>query len=754
MPMQKRKKLFLTAAAVVALCIFATGFFVLSPPAPKVTAGELKTFSSEEELARYIQTYMELSRQFDYFFGGAPRTAAPRITETPLRMTQKMAEDTVQGTGAAQPEAAPTAKSAQPAAGSPPADYSSTNVQVEGVDEGDIVKSDGQYLYVLSGNKAAIVEAYPAEKARLVSEIAYAGSPREAFINKNKLVVFGAQPGYGETFIRVYDTADKEKPVLKRDVSCRGNYVTSRMIGDYVYVIINAPVIVRTNGPQQKQKAENQTAPGQKAEQKIELPQLTVDGRTQTVLPAEIHYFDYPDRSYCYTMILSFNTQNDEVKSKTFLTGISQNVYASAQNIYLTGIKAPDFRSLAAGLLEELAGLVPPEIREKFVRLQNSGQDPAQLVQEAVNICEDYLSTLDERESAALAEKILAAREKWQMEIARQRDRTAIHKLAAANGEVTYRCSGDVPGQVLNQFSMDEYKGMFRIATTSQGLLGNWQPNTRNNIYVLDEGLQIIGRLQGLAPAEQIYAARFMGERAYLVTFRRIDPLFVIDLKDPAQPKVLGELKIPGYSDYLHPYDENYLIGIGKEVPGEIVPLSAPADSSAQVQIWPPPRETGIKIALFDVRDPARPKEAAKYVIPGENADSPALRDHKAVLFSREKHLLAIPVSFAPVYRIMSRPEIARPQPGAAAPEVIAPPPRRPRSDFWHGVYVFDLSPENGLRLKGKITLSEAGSVQEKTAGPAKRSLYINEVLYTVSDRLIKMNDLGTLKEINEVWLD
>lgn len=752
----RRKKLFLMVAAAAALSVLAAVLFIVSPPAQKVSAGELKTFSSEEELARYIQTNMELSRQFDYFFGGAGKMAVP--AEAPLRTTQKIAEH--QGADAAPQAAAPAAKSAQPAAGNPPADYSSTNVQVEGVDEGDIVKSDGQYLYVLSGHKAAIVEAYPAEKARLVSEIAFAGSPREAFINKNKLVVFGARPGYGETFIRVYDTADKEKPVLKRDVSCRGNYVTSRMIGDYVYVIINAPVVVGPYpyGSEQKQKPENQTAPGQKAEQKIELPELTIDGRTQTVLPTAIHYFDYPDRSYCYTMILSFNTQNDDekVKSKTFLTGISQNVYASAQNIYLTGVKAPDFRSLTAGLLAELAGLMPPEIREKFVQLQNSGQDPAQLVQEAVNICEDYLSTLDEQESAALAEKILAAREKWQMEIARQRDRTAIYKLAVANGEVTYRCSGDVPGQVLNQFSMDEFKGMFRIATTSQGLLENWQPNTRNNIYVLDEGLQIIGRLQGLAPTERIYAARFMGERAYLVTFRRLDPLFVIDLRDPYQPKVLGELKIPGYSDYLHPYDENYLIGIGKEVPGEIVPLSAPANDGARVQIWPPPpRETGIKIALFDVRDPAQPIEAAKYVIPGENADSPALRDHKAVLFSREKHLLAIPVSFEPVYRIMNRPEIARPQPGAAAPEAVASEPARfSRSDFWHGVYVFELSPENGLQLKGKIAHSEGGASQEKGTGPAQRSLSINDTLYTVSDRLIKMNDLGTLKEINEIWLD
>lgn len=743
--MKGAQKLFVTVAAAAALLALAAVLLVTSPPVQNVNAGELKTFSSEEELAAYIQQNVQLFRQYDYLFGG------PRIINealgTPLRAAQNMAEKTA--AGAAQQAAAPEAKIFQSEA-----DYSTTNIQVEGVDEGDIVKSDGRYLYVLSGNKAAIVAAYPAEKARILSEIAFAGQPVEAFINKDKLVVFGRQPDYRETFIRVYDTADKEKPLLKRDVTCRGNYVTSRMIGDYVYAIINAPVTWAQNLPEQK--GENGNPSGQSSPTKVELPQLTIDGRLETVPPAQIHYFDYPDRNYHYTMVLAVNTQNDEekVKRKTFLTGVSQNIYASVQNIYLTGAKAPDFRALSAKFLEEAAQLLPAEIQEKINRLKNSETNVGRLIQEVTAIFEDYLGTLSDREAAALADKILAGREKWQAEIARERDKTIIHKLAVADGEVTYRCSGEVPGHVLNQFSMDEYKGLFRIATTAQGFLGNWQPNTRNNIYVLDEGLQVIGRLQGLAPTERIYAARFMGDRAYLVTFRRIDPLFVIDLKDPRQPKLLGELKIPGYSDYLHPYDENHLIGIGKEIDAGPVPLPAPAPAAGEpaVQIWPPPptREQGIKIALFDVSDPARPKETAKYVIPGDTADSAALRDHKAVLFSRPKNLLAIPVSFGPVYRIMDNPELSSPVPG-----IIAPGPKKlPYYQGWHGVYVFDLSLENGIRLKGKIAHSEGGFSEEKAAGPVKRSLYINDVLYTLSDRLLKMNDLGTLKELNALRLD
>lgn|GEM_PF-4962167 len=180
------------------------------------------------------------------------------------------------------------------------------------MDEGDIVKSDGQYLYVLSGNKAAIIEAYPAEKARIVSEITFPGQPREVFINKDKLVIFGHQPGCRETFIRVYDTANKEKPLLNKDISCRGNYVTSRMIGDYVYAIISTPVIWIQNFPEQK--GGNENAPGQSNTHKVELPQLTIDGKSETIPPSQIHYFDYPDRSYHYTTVLSINTQNDGEK--------------------------------------------------------------------------------------------------------------------------------------------------------------------------------------------------------------------------------------------------------------------------------------------------------------------------------------------------------------------------------------------------------------------------------------------------------
>ncbi|MGQ9825968.1 MAG: beta-propeller domain-containing protein, partial [Desulfotomaculales bacterium] len=263
------------------------------------------------------------------------------------------------------------------------------------------------------------------------------------------------------------------------------------------------------------------------------------------------------------------------------------------------------------------------------------------------------------------------------------------------------------------------------------------------------------GSLQGLAPGETIYAARLAGHRASGVTFRRTDPLFVIDLKDPRQPKMLGELKIPGYSAYLHPVDENHLLGIGREVADGIRPLPQPAPAEARALIWPPPPvDQGIKIALFDVSDPEKPVEEAKYVIPGANAWSPALSDHKAVLFSRPGGLLVIPVTLGPVYRIMSGVRAVPPSPetGGAVPE------KMPSFLPWQGFYVFHVTPESGLMLKGTITHAPAAGYSpdapEKQAGQAKRALFIEDTLYTLSDRLLKANRLADLRETGSVWLD
>jgi uncharacterized secreted protein with C-terminal beta-propeller domain len=371
-----------------------------------------------------------------------------------------------------------------------------------------------------------------------------------------------------KTYVKVYDVSDRENPRLQRELSADGQYVSSRMIGDYAYVVINEPVYEEDDG--------------------VNLPRIYSDGAEKEIPATDIYYSDVADYYYMYTTIIAINTQDDnqEPTYETILLGASSNLYVSMDNIYLT--------------FPVWGGYVGDS------------------------------------------------------------QRTAIHRIHIQGSAMNYTASGEVPGMVLNQFSMDEYDGYFRVATTT------YNGGTQNNVYVLNMSLNITGSLENLAPGETIYSARFMGERCYLVTFKKVDPLFVIDLKNPYDPKVLGYLKVTGYSDYLHPYDENHIIGIGKE--------TTDAGEFAWYQ--------GVKISLFDVSDVTNPREISKLEIGDRGSDSPVLWDHKAFLFDKSRNLLVMPILEAKVdVTKYSEAELVW-----AYGEPV-----------YQGAYVFDISIDNGL---------------------------------------------------------
>ncbi|HLD77925.1 MAG TPA: beta-propeller domain-containing protein, partial [archaeon] len=332
---------------------------------------------------------------------------------------------------------------------------------------------------------------------------------------------------------------------------------------------------------------------------------------------------------------------------------------------------------------------------------------------------------------------------------------------------------GEVPGHPLNQFSLDESDGHLRIATTSQPFWGGPIPlavrgggaeqiavavdeapastaepsafqssptvaetvpaavrepqGPTNNVYVLNAAdLSITGSLEGLAPGERIYAARFIEDRAYLVTFVQIDPLFVIDLSDPAAPKLLGELKIPGYSDYLHPLDDSHLIGIGKE--------ATPVDEGGRAFAFP----EGLKVAIFDVTDVANPRVASSMTLGAAGSNSEALQDHHAFLFDPERQLLVLPA------QLTKLPE------GASGPHVYGEPD-------WQGALVFRATADS-LELRGRVTHDSASAEKPDywywSGGTAiRRSLTIGDTLYTVSSSLVKASALSDLSELSSVPL-
>jgi len=490
--------------------------------------------------------------------------------------------------------------------------YSNTNVQVEGVDEADIVKTDGEFMYVISGQAVFIVKAYPAEEAVVLSKITLNGTMKQIFLNEKRIVVFSENGSRNEakTFINIYDISDRENPILKREIAVTGRYFTSRMINDYVYVVVRKTASL--------------------VEDEVSLPEISSEDKCKVISATEIYYSDITDYGYIFTTIVAVNIYEDEQEPsyETILCSWETSMYVSLENIYL-----------AIGY----------------------------------------------------------------------RNKAALHRFHVENDEVSYVAHGVVPGTVLNQFSMDEHEGYFRIATTLR---------LENNVYTLNMDLEIVGRLENIAPRETIHSARFMGNVCYLVTFEKIDPFFVIDLSNPHHPEILGELKVTGYSDYLHLYDENHVIGVGKEA------IPARGDFS-----W----HQGVKISLFDVTDMSCPKEIAKYEIGDRGSDSPVLRDHKAFLFNKEKNLLVIPVLVTEINESGSPPYIYG-------------------RSMWQGAYVFTISLtlEEKIVLRGNVTHVENGDVHD-TDYHISRTLYIGDVLYTISCNKIKMNSLLDLSEINEL---
>jgi len=309
---------------------------------------------------------------------------------------------------------------------------------------------------------------------------------------------------------------------------------------------------------------------------------------------------------------------------------------------------------------------------------------------------------------------------------------TVIYRFALNNGKLDYTGKGQVPGSILNQFSMDENGGFFRIATTKGDMWREGENTSKNNLYVLDSDLDICGSLEDVAPGERIYSVRFMGDRAYMVTFKKVDPLFVIDLKDANNPTILGALKIPGYSDYLHPYDENHIIGFGKDTI-ELSKTGSGGNSNSTTAYY-----QGMKIALFDVSDVNNPKEKFKEMIGDRGTDSELLRDHKALLFSREKELMAFPVTLMEIKDGGNIKAGNMPAYG---------------SFTFQGAYVYNIDIEEGFKLKARIShisedeYSKSGDRWYDSNKNVERIIYIGDDIYTISKGMIKANSIKDMKD-------
>ena len=547
--------------------------------------------------------------------------------------------------------------------------YSKTNVQVEGVDEGDIVKTDGEFIYRIRYNAedslgvVDIIKGYPVDATVKVATYIPKGRPTDLYINGDYMVVItdmihagkavaydkvGFYQDRNKVSVQVLSLKDKSKPKLLKNVSVDGYILSSRIIDKRLYLVTNKYVYYDMLNAKETES--------------LGLPSYSdsADGSVSKTL-------DLGEIAYCpealspnYIIITSLNLKDltEEAKVTAYL-GQSNKIYCSEENLYITG-----YNSGRKGVIRELLGLQ----RDK----------------------EEEIST-------------------------------AVYKFNLKNGEALYHSKASVPGTIINQFSMDESNDEFRIATTRGYLKDNKGYVTDNNLYVLDKGMKLKGKIENIAEGERIYSTRFMGSRAYIVTFRNVDPLFVIDLSDGKSPKILGELKIPGFSNYLHPYDENHIIGFGMDT--ELIGAGTESER-AMTQ--------GMKMAVFDITDVTKPKEKFVEIIGSRGTYSELLYNHKALLFDREKELLAIPVQVAEHNNSTGE-----------------------YKELFQGAYVYNLNLLEGFKLKGKLshTTKEANSMgyYYDWNKSIQRILYIEDYLYTLSNNRIMIHDIKYLNLLGDI---
>ena len=713
--MSHKKYLLILCVSLILIAILATGCMSTPVTTPPVSS-ELKKFNSTAEIEQYVRDSMATDQQNGHYATMVPTIGISTGVNGPQRTEQAKGDLAV------------------PAALPGTVGYSQTNVQVAGVDEPDIIKNDDRYIYTISGSTLAIINAYPAAGASVISKTDISDTPKDLFVSGDRLVLFTTGMGTPETIVQsvssgpaiaqvmpmppvrynapathalVYDISDRKNPKVMKDYSIDGDYIDARMIGSLVYMVTQEQIYLY-------------------ASDHVVVPALH-EGTT-TVARPDVWYFDNHESQYTFTTITSLDaTSGNQKDAQTYLLGSGNILYVSPDAMYVSYQKYhPVIYTMQGG-----KEIIPPQPVAISGSMGSGGSagvstavdvavsspagvsSSAKIAVPPAAIPSDFNSLTDAQRQSILNGLRTAEQDAIRRQEADQTT-TVVHKIAIKDGTITYIAKGEVPGTLDNQFSMDEYNNNLRLATTSSIYTQSGQ-YTYNNVYVLDGRMTTIGSLTHIAEQESIYSTRFIGDRLYMVTFKRIDPFFVIDLSTAENPKILGKLKIPGYSDYLHPYDATHIIGIGKET---------------TTNEWGGVSTSGVKLALFDVSDVANPKQLDKVQIGDAGSDSAALTDHHAFLFDKAKNLLVIPVMAVTAYPVTKEDYYTT------------------RPQVWYGAYVFGLTPQTGFTLRGTVqhgTGNNGYYYYGSSTSDVRRSLYIGNVLYTMSPKQIKANSLDDI---------
>ena len=664
------------------------------------TSMGIKVFGSYEELEAYLKRIsLEVSQVTAGATAPIPVTVTTIPVATPAPVVVKVAER-LSSRPSAVSGAAPT--------------YSTTNVQVPGIDEADIVKSDGRYIYVarVSRGEVAIVRAYPAEGMEVVSRIAIGKGLfiKGLYVVNNTLVVIAANPIYRiliyppppfhtNTTVLLYDITNRSAPKRLLSYVVTGSYLSSRLYGRYLYLVTTTPAGIYRDRP-------------------------IVPMINGTPIPPQ-NIAAVGEGGKSYTTILALDIVSGRYGVYAYLTDRGAWLYMAPGRIYV--VTPPLYHRVFIAVLETVVekGLVPPDVATEVREALGQGD-----IGTAIQVLRNYLGTLDDKK----IEWINTVLKKYPLY---EESAVYLFNVDGLSIEPVFRAV--LRGRVLDQFAMEELGSKyFVVATTTSKLYGAVKvvtirppmpvpqrgvatvivvsggktvtrtitlpppttatpPETapkriiiittlrspsENNVYVFKlPDLKLVAKLEGLAKGERVYAARLVGRYLFLVTFRRIDPLFAIDLSNPEKPRVLGFLEMPGYSEYLHPIGRDLLIGIGVDT-----------------------KSRGVKVSLIDVSNPRDMKELARVVIPHSYTE--ALGDHHAVLVDLSRGVLAIPIN------------------------------------LWRGGSGVAVVKFTNTSLDLAALLNHPG---------ASRALYIDNVFYTVSQDLVKAYSYTDFKPLEQV---
>ena len=525
---------------------------------------------------------------------------------------------------------------------------SETNTQVENVDEADIVKVDDKYIYYVSENKVVIIDVQTPETSDKIAEINYKDAnfyPREIYVKNQKLIVIGNE--YDNSCKTEIMSTDEATTTDKEIV--QNNKPKSGMI---VYDISNS-------------------------KEPKEIRRVMIEGSYISSRMIEDNIY-YVASKYIVTSSIQKNKIEDLDAEK--YKPVYQDTAIGQEEKCINYDSIYYFAEMQDASYLMLAGLNINNNDEADIRtFLGAGQ--------YVYASEKNMYIATNKTTYGEGYEVLGGT-------------THLLKIGLNNGKFEFKAENTVDGQVNNQFSMDESENenteTFRIATTTGNI---WvDKTTANNLYILNDKLEEIGKVENFGKEEKIYSVRYVGDKAYVVTFKQTDPLFVIDLSDSETPKILGELKIPGYSTYLHPYDETHLIGFGYDTKEDGTRIIT----------------NGLKMAMFDISDFNNPQELFKIAIgDSKYTYSELLYNHKALLFSKEKNIVAFPLYSSSGRKTNSR----------------------------AAIYTIDL--EKGFSLKGEIA-----NVTDKYEENVKRIVFVNNTYYTLSNSLVKVANMDTLEVI------